>query len=646
MMLLRLLMMMRLFSLFLLIASLSEALPHDWAESVLRELDDIDERVNKRASRKRCGAENTDAVYWTDRTNSHFHELMSNVSYANWNYLTNMTKYNARALEDLEAQVDAWFKTNVGTARRFLRDADRICHGTTVKLLRKFVNYQLVPAPANPTTHRLISYLVNSMQQVYSTAVIVDEERDMKRYRMNPELTRLMATSMDFDERQWAWTEWHDVVGRQIRPLFIELVVRMNEAATDNGYRDIGEAWQMSDYDSTDVEATMDRLYQQILPLYRQLHAYVRHRLVDYYRHRNLNASGSIPAHLLGDMWAQDWTSIIDIVLPEEMYKQSEMDAALRRAGYSVKKMFRLAEEFFTSLGFDKMTADFWRKSVFVRSPLDVTAMDCHASAHDFLADNDFRVKMCAEVNAADLQTVHHELGHVAYFMQYRHQPALFRTGANAAFHEAVGDTVAMSVMTPHHWRGVVLGRRMPAPRSRHLPGPGTDLSFLLRMALSRVALLPYAYVLEKWRYAVFRGRLTPSQYNTGYWKLRERYQGVKAPVSRASTDFDPGAKFHVAANIPYSRYFLSAIVQFQLHAALCRTDKHVEQLHTCDIYRSPAAGNRLRKAMSLGASRPWPEVLKIITGYGDIRADRMLEYFRPLMVWLRLKNRGYPVGW
>lgn len=639
--------MIRLFSLLLLTASLymlgGDALPHNWAETVLQELDAIGDGVSKRESKKRCGAENTNAVYWTDRTNSYFRELMSNVSYANWNYATNMTKLNARTLEDLQSRVVLWFKSNVVTARQFLRNADSICHGVTVKLLRKFVNYQLIPAPVNPTTHRLIFYLVNSMQRIYSTAVIVDEEHEMKRYRMNPELTQLMTTSRDYDERQWAWTEWHDVVGQQIRPLFIDLVVRMNEAATDNGYKDIGEAWQMSDFDSTDVEESMDRLYQQILPLYRQLHAYVRRRIVDYYNRRELNASGSIPAHLLGDMWAQDWTSIIDIVLSVDTYKQSELNAALRLAGYNVKKMFRLAEEVFTSLGLERMTVDFWRRSVFVR-PEDNWLMDCHASAHDFFADKDFRVKMCTEVSVTDLQTVHHELGHISYFMQYRNQPALFRTGANAAFHEAIGDTVAMSVMTPQHFRSVVLARHMPAPRSKHFPE--TDISFLLHMALSRLALLPYAYVLEKWRYQVFRGDVKPSQYNTRYWELREKYQGVKAPVSRDGKNFDPGAKFHVAANIPYSRYFLSTIIQFQLHAALCRAKQHTAQLHTCDIYRSLAAGNRLKKAMSLGASNSWPEVMKIVTGYRDIRADRMLEYFRPLMAWLRLENRGQPIGW
>jgi len=306
--------------------------------------------------------------------------------------------------------------------------------------------------------------------------------------------------------------------------------------------------------------------------------------------------------------------------------------------------MFKLAEQFFTSLGLERLTVDFWRKSVFARPEDGGRLMDCHASAHDFLTQKDFRVKMCAEVTATDLQTVHHELGHIAYFMQYREQPALFRTGANVAFHEAVGDTVVMSLMTPHHWRSVVLGRRLPAPSTRRIPD--TDMSFLLRMALSRVALLSYAYVLEKWRYGVFRGEITPSSYNARYWELREQYQGIKAPVTRHGDNFDPGAKFHVAANVPYSRYFLSAIIQFQLHAALCRAKQHDGRLHTCDIYRSQAAGNRLKKVMSLGASRPWPEIMKLISGYGDIRADRMLEYFRPLMVWLRNENRGQYIGW
>jgi len=335
-----------------------------------------------------------------------------------------------------------------------------------------------------------------------------------------------MATSRDYDERQWAWTEWHDVVGRQIRPMFIDLVAKMNEAATDNGYRDISEAWQMSDFDSTDVEKTMDRLYQQIRPLYRQLHAYVRRRLVEHYKGRELNVNGSIPVHLLGDMWAQDWTSIIDIVQTVDTYKQSDMNSALRRAGYTPRKMFKLAEEFFTSLGLERMTVDFWRKSVFVR-PDDGRLIDCHASAHDFFTEKDFRVKMCTEVSVADLLTVHHELGHIAYFMQYRNQPALFRTGANAAFPEAIGDTVTMSVMTPQHWSSVVLGRRMPAPRSKHIPE--TDISFLLRMALSRVVLLPYAYVLEKWRYQVINAfRFAKNNFDSIRFMPENQFESIR----------------------------------------------------------------------------------------------------------------------
>jgi len=233
--------MTRLLSLLLLTALLntidSEALPQNWAESVLRELDDVDDEINKRASKKRCGVENTDAVYWMDRADAHFRALMSNVSYANWNYVTKMTKLNARKLEDAESRLALWFKANVGKARRYLRNAESICSGVTVNLLRKFVNHQLIPAPLNPTTHRLISYLVNSMQRIYGSASIVDKEHDMSRYRMNPELTQLMATSRDYDMRQWAWTEWHDVVGGHIRPHFIELVAKMNEAAADNGFR-------------------------------------------------------------------------------------------------------------------------------------------------------------------------------------------------------------------------------------------------------------------------------------------------------------------------------------------------------------------------------------------------------------------------
>jgi peptidyl-dipeptidase A len=261
----------------------------------------------------------------------------------------------------------------------------------------------------------------------------------------------------------------------------------------------------------------------------------------------------------------------------------------------------------------------------------------CHASAWDIDAVDDLRIKMCIDVTAEDFSTIHHELGHNFYQRAYNQQPFLFRDSANDGFHEAVGDTLALSV-TPEYLKEIGLLDTVPPPSS--------DIGLLLREALDRLAFLPFGLMVDQWRWQVFDGKIAPDHYNQAWWDLKLRYQGVAPPSPRGEEFFDPGAKYHVPANTPYTRYFLSSVLQFQFHRALAKTAGCTEPLNRCSIYGSREAGRKLQAMLEMGASRPWPDALEVLTGQREMDASAMAEYFAPLKTWLDEQNKGRPVGW
>jgi len=334
-------------------------------------------------------------------------------------------------------------------------------------------------------------------------------------------------------------------------------------------------------------------------------------------------------------MWAQEWGNIAPLVAPKDADAGLDLTARLKAKGVDEKQMIRYGEGFFVSLGFAPLPQSFWERSLIVK-PRDREVV-CHASAWDVDNVDDLRIKMCTEVNAEDFRTVHHELGHNFYQRAYNTQPPLFRDSANDGFHEAIGDTIALSI-TPSYLKKLGL---IDAE-----PDPGKDISLLLQMALDKVAFLPFGLLVDQWRWKVFSGEITPENYNAEWWKLREKYQGVAAPVARSEADFDPGAKYHVPANVPYTRYFLADVLQFQFHRALCKAAGETGPLHRCSIYANKDAGARLQRMLEMGLSRPWPEALEAMTGQREMDAGAILEYFAPLKKWLDEQKAGHPVGW
>jgi peptidyl-dipeptidase A len=452
------------------------------------------------------------------------------------------------------------------------------------------------------------------------------------------ELSKILAASRDPKQLLDAWTGWH-AIARPMRRDFTRYVELANKGAKELGFQDNGAMWR-SKYDMApdDFAKELDRLWDQVRPLYLSLHAYVRSRLREKYGDM-VPVNGPIPAHLLGNMWAQDWDNIYPLVAPPNADPGYDLTALLKKKNTDWKQMVKYGEGFFTSLGFDPLPQTFWERSLFLKpAGRDVV---CHASAWDIDYVDDVRLKMCIEITGEDFLTIHHELGHNFYQRAYDQQPYLFRDSANDGFHEAIGDTIALSV-TPDYL--VKLGLLDKAP------DPSKDIGLLLHKALEKVAFLPFGLVIDQWRWKVFSGEIPPAKYNETWWQLRQKYQGIAPPgpggTPRSESDFDPGAKYHVAANVPYMRYFLADILQFQFHRALSQTAGCTGPLNRCSIYGNKEAGAKLNSMLEMGLSRPWQEALEKIAGTREMDATAIRDYFAPLQKWLDRQNQGKPVGW
>jgi len=448
------------------------------------------------------------------------------------------------------------------------------------------------------------------------------------------DITRIMAESRDPKQLLDVWTGWH-AISKPMRLDFTKYVALANKGAKELGFQDNGAMWR-SQYDMPpdDFARELDRLWDQVKPLYVSLHAYVRAKLHAKYGDA-VPANGPIPAYLLGNIWAQQWDNIYPVVAPPDGDPGYDVTALLKKKDADWKQMVKYGEGFFTSLGFARLPDSFWERSMFVK-PRDREVV-CHASAWDVDAVEDLRLKMCIQITGEDFLTVHHELGHNFYQRAYDKQPFLFRNSANDGFHEAIGDTIALSV-TPEYL--VKIGLLDKAPDT------SKDIGLLLRKALEKIAFLPFGLVIDQWRWKVFSGEIPPEKYNEAWWQLRLKYQGIAPPPGRTEQDFDPGAKYHVAANVPYMRYFLADILQFQFHRALSQTAGCSGPLNRCSIYQNQAAGEKLKAMLEMGQSQPWQDALEKIAGTRQMDASAIRDYFAPLQKWLDQQNQGKPSGW
>lgn len=449
------------------------------------------------------------------------------------------------------------------------------------------------------------------------------------------EISQRLATSRDPKELAALWAGWHEV-GAGLRKDYARYVELGNAGAKELGFADMGAMWR-SKYDlPPDAYAKeLDRLWEQVKPLYVSLHAYVRMKLREQYGRDVVPEKGPIPAHLLGNMWAQQWGSLYPLLAPKDADPGYDLTKILVEKKTDARQMVRYGEGFFTSLGFEPLPKTFWERSLFTR-PRDREVV-CHASAWCVDWVDDLRLKMCIEINAEDFATVHHELGHNVYQRAYNRQPVLFRDSANDGFHEAIGDVIALS-LTPEYLKKVNLLEKTPPP--------GKDVGYLLNMALEKIAFLPFGLLIDKWRWQAFSGEVPEARWNEAWWDLKLKYQGVVPPVARTEDHFDPGAKYHIPAGVPYSRYFLAHVLQFQMHRALAKTAGCTDPIHTCSIYGNEEAGAKLIRMLEMGQSQPWPDALEALTGQREMDATAVLDYFAPLQKWLDEQTKGQPKGW
>ncbi|MGH9747704.1 MAG: M2 family metallopeptidase [Candidatus Acidiferrales bacterium] len=485
-----------------------------------------------------------------------------------------------------------------------------------------------IPAPRDPAEQAELSRIVASLESDYGQGKWCPDGAAGKCFTMN-DLENIIATSRDPKELERVWAGWRSIAP-PMRQKYSRMVVLANKGARELGFADVGEMWR-SGYDMPPdaFSADLDRLWQQVRPLYLSLHAYVRSQLAKKYGAELVAENRPLPADLLGNMWAQDWTNIYQLLAPPNADAGYDLTEILKARKIEPVEMVHYGERFFMSLGFAALPPTFWQRSMFTR-PRDREVV-CHASAWDIDYVDDLRIKMCIEQKAEDFSTIHHELGHNFYQRAYDKQPPLFRDSANDGFHEAIGDTIALSV-TPEYLKQIGLLETVP-PAS-------ADIGLLLHRALEKVAFLPFGLMIDKWRWGVFSGKISPADYNKAWWALRLEYQGVAPPVARSEADFDPGAKYHIPSNTPYARYFMAAILQFQFHRALCKTAGFTGPLSRCSIYNNKEAGAKLERMLAMGKSRPWPDALEALTGQREMDASAMVDYFAPLKAWLDEQNK------
>ncbi|XP_073964736.1 angiotensin-converting enzyme-like [Choristoneura fumiferana] len=589
------------------------------------------------------------------------------VTISQWKFVTNITESNRRRMLE-ELAISSKFE-RLSWRKAAAYDSSRLPDAEGRRQLQKIVQNSRAALPDDKFAE--IQQLISEMKEIYNSAKICpfgqkpyDSHVPRIQYpstgyqdpmtssytqlyeetpaycdmQLDPEISRILAHSRIESELLYVWRSFRDKTGPKLKNRFMRYVTLANDAATATGYRDAGHQMREA-YEDSSFRASVEEIYNQVAPLYKQLFTYVRRRLVQRYGETTVRSDGPIPAHLLGNMWAQNWKSIMDLVMPFPQSPNVDVTAEMLRQGFTPLRMFQMAEEFYTSMGLKPVPPEFWRGSMLVRPAQ--RSVQCTASAWDFCNRIDYRIKQCTEVTMQDLISTHHEMAHIQYYLQYADQPQLFRDGANPAFHEAVANAATLSVYNLPHLQRVGLYQN-----KSHDPYE-VSINFLMTMALEKVAYLPFAFMVDQWRWSVFEDGV--QNMNSRWWQMKLRYQGVVPPTSRSEADFDPGSKYHIISDQEYIKYFLATILEFQVFEQLCMAAGHAGHLHECDVYRSREAGRVLSELMHPGASKTASDVIRAMTKgkTNRISPESLVKYFRPLELWLRVQNRDEPlIGW
>lgn len=550
-----------------------------------------------------------------------------------WVKETNLTKHNTDIYKQISLKYEDWIVKQRNTAGKLSQQGLNYDQ----KRMMKFILESTALKEKN--LRKELLDLEAKIGTIYSKAKVCNKGSG-KCYHFEPGLIHIFRTSRNYDELLWAWKGWRDAIGPKTKSDWVKAEKLRNKGAKEHGYADVGDFIRKL-YEDPYFEDQIDQLWKALEPYYKQLHAFVRYRLHRVYGDK-VSLTKPIPAHLLGNLWAMKWDGILDIAEPYPKIGGFAVTKGMLAKNITVHKMFVLADEFYRSIGLPKMTPQFWKYSMFTR-PKDNRSVVCYASAHNLEGD-DVRVKMCASVTSDYLYTVHHEMGHCQYYLAYnRHQPELYQSGANHGFHEAIGDTAALAVISPKHLQKLGILKQSQAGTSGK-----QDLNFLMQKALGKLAFFPFALTMTKWSWDVARGKIPYTELNSAWWHYREKYQGITPPVERTEKDFDPACKYHISYFVPYVRYFVSHILQFQFFESLCKLANQKGPLHRCDFADSKVAGEKFAKMLRMGQSKPWPEALKVLTNTDKMNANAVIRYFKPLLNWLENENKrlGNKIGW
>jgi peptidyl-dipeptidase A len=576
-----------------------------------------------------------EARQFIEHVNQRLDELTTKAGRAEWVQDTYIT-------DDTEALSADYNEQLIAETTRFIHEAQRFKNvPMPPELKRQFKLLELsltMPAPDNPKEREDLTQTASKLEGSYGRGKYCPQTGPYKGKCLGQsEMEEAFATTRDPEVLKDLWIGWR-TISPDLRQPYSRLVELSNKGAKELGFDNTGDLWK-SNYDMTPAEFTdqFHTLWEQVRPLYESLHAYVRRKLVEKYGEQAVMPGGMIRADLLGNVWGQEWGNIYDLVAPQHTAESYNLTKLLQAKNLKPTDMVKYGENFFLSLGFQPLPQTFWERSMFTK-PRDRDVV-CHASAWDVDNKDDLRLKLCIQIRADDFITIHHELGHNFYQRAYNTQPMLFRNGANDGFHEAIGDTIALSI-TPDYLNKVGLLEKVP-PETKD-----EEIALLLRRGLDKVAFLPFGLMIDEWRWKVFSGEVTPANYNHSWWKLREQYEGIAPPVARTEKDFDPGAKYHVPANVPYARYFLADLLEFQFYRAMCRESGYTGPLYRCSFFGSKKAGEKLNAMLQMGQSRPWPDALEVLTGQRKIDPSALMEYFAPLKQWLDEQNQGQKVGW
>ena len=564
------------------------------------------------------------------RINEELSELSRESGAAGWVRATYITQDTALLQSRARERYAAWHSDAVKQALQY--DGLELAPETrrALDLLKLGTS---LPSPSDADKRRELTQIATEMKGLYGAGKYCRNGTDCL---SGPELEALMQTSRDYDELLDAWRGWR-TISPPMRDMYERYVELANEGARELGYDNLGEMWRAKYDMSPDAfQAETTRLWEQVKPLYDELHCHVRAKLGEFYGEDKVPQDQPIPAHLLGNMWAQSWDFLYDMMEPYPGVADFDVDSTLQKKNFSPQEMTRSAESFYASLGFHRLPDTFWERSMFSK-PADREVV-CHASAWGLDGGNDLRIKMCIQQTYDELKVIYHELGHNYYQSAYKDRPPLFRGSAHPGFHEAIGDTVTLS-MTPDYLAEV--GLIKAAENSRE-----ADINRQMQMALRDIAVLPWAKLVDEWRWKVFSGEVTPDNYNQAWWELREKYQGITPPVGRSEGDFDPGAKYHIPSNVSYTRYFLASILQFQLQRSLCEIAGHEGELAACSLYGSKEAGAKLWSLLEKGKGQPWQDTLEAFAGTREMDATAIIDYFAPLMEYLKEQNAGRECGW